>query len=159
MSNYDVSSKLHTDHLELEQAKFFINVLSKVALRVGNEEGSPLFVTVGDPSGAVDFYHYDAVSAVLHNVPTKVLELIVPPAKSLDLSKIITSSNNIAKYTIKINGAINKVKRSYFGASLNCNFEYNSYRLEEGDKIEVYAVHYNDNDTAEIEATIEGKLN
>lgn len=158
MSEYDLASKLKTDNRELEQAKFLVSAISRIALRVGNEEESPLFVTLSKPPRAVDFYHYDDVSAVLHNVYTKVSELIVPPGKILDLYKITASGSNVAKYTVQINGNINKVQRTYFGASLNCIFEYNKYRLMEGDKIEVYAVHYNDMDTAEIEATIEGAL-
>jgi hypothetical protein len=157
MADFDHTSMLRIPNEQLEQAKFKKTALDKIAVRVGNEEDSPLYVTFTDGTGEADAYIFDETADVDADVLTKILTYTVPPVTEFNISSIICSGDNTAKYTVKINDNSNKVKRSYYGATLNVEFNYNSFKLDAGDKVEVFVVHHAVM-AGDFEATIEGKV-
>jgi hypothetical protein len=157
MNDYDRSSRLLIANEDLEQLSFKITNAKKIAKRVSNDIDSPLFVTSVDTPSEEDVLVFDEAPAILKEVLTTVVNYIVPPTKVFYLDKIVGTGENIAKYSVKIDGVVRKVKRSYYGASLNVNFVYNSYKVNSGSEIILEVIH-NQDFIADFEGYIEGRL-
>lgn len=158
MSLPDISTVRDLDLDILRKAEHF-RLNNKVYVRVGNSDEVPLYVALtGDPNEE-DLQVFDEALSVTNGDEITVVEYIVPPAKVLSLDNILVSGSNVAKYTVLIDNLVNKIKYTYYGASLNENFDYNSYKLTAGTNIKVKVVHNNDlNHSGDFFATIEGKL-
>lgn len=157
-NDYDKASKTVLDTTELEQAKFKKTAEDKIAVRVGNEENNPLFVSIADNAIGIDTFEHDEALEVVKNIETLVASLVVPASKVFNLDQIEVSGENFAKYTIKLNAQINKIKRTHFGNGLNKTFTYNGINVASGVTIGVYVEHCSDSN-GDFEATIEGRLN
>lgn len=156
--DYDKSSKTVLDTNELEQAKFKKTAEDKIAIRVGNEQNSPLFVNVIDGAVGIDTFEQDEAVAVVKLVETLIASYVVPVGKVFNLDQIEVSGTNFAKYTIKLNAIVYKIKRTHYGNGLNKTFSYNSVNIASGVTIGVYVEHCNDSN-GDFEATIEGRIN
>lgn len=156
--SFDRASRLNIDGWLLDQLKFKKTASDKIAVRVGNEEDSPLYVTLTEGTGESDLLVYDEAVAVAKDLETKIVEYIVPPSTVLSLDKISASGENIGKYTVKKDGAIIKTKRTNYGSSLNVDFDFNSYELVAGEKLEVFITQVSLQGSSNHEATIEGKI-
>jgi hypothetical protein len=134
----------------------------KVYKRVGNADGSPLYVALSDDPLETELQAFEEILNVLPNTVNEIISYTVPVGKILNLDKIETSGDNVAKYTVKINGQVNKVARANIAASFNVNFNYNSVRLIEGETISVEVEHFGTigglGNNPDFNATIEGKL-
>lgn len=158
MDTYDRNSWLNIPHEELEHLRFKKTAEDKIAVRVANEENNPLFVSIADNAIGLDIQVYDEALAVVKNIESLIASYVVPVGKIFNLDQIEVSGQNFGKYTIKIDGANNKVKRTHFGNGLNKTFSYNGINVASGVTIAVYIEHYNDVN-GNFEATIEGRLN
>lgn len=158
--NFDRNSVLKLAFEELERARFFKTSKNKIGVRIGNEEGEPIYVTIVDDNNKVseDVSSYDKADLVPKLLPTLVNRYSVPPAKIFELDHIEASGENTAKYTILIDGLVNKVKYSYYGAALGVDFYYNALRLTGGQVVEVYVEHFVNDTPVDFHATIEGRL-
>lgn len=157
-NSYDKSSKTPLDVTELEQAKFKKTPENKIAVRVGNEENNPMFVSIADNAIGLDIQEYDEALNVAKNVETLIASYAVPAGKVFNLDQIEVSGQNFAKYTIKLDANINKVKRTHYGNGLNKTFGYNGISIAAGVTLYVYTEHCSDGN-GDFEATIEGRLN
>lgn len=155
---YDKSSRPKIANEDLEQAKFLKTLLDKIAVRVGNESGSPLYtqqVTAGDIGE--DVYEFNEDASVLQNDPTDLVSYTVPVGKVFYLDQISVSGEGYGKFTVSIAGSINKVKRTSWGDGFNADFKYNSFKVLAGETILVIIDNCGE-DTAPFEGTIEGRL-
>lgn len=160
IDNPDISSIIKCLDLDmLNKAKHY-RTGDKIIVRVGNSDsGEPLVVAISDDPREQDIFIYDEALAVPVNDSTQIISYTVPPAKVFNLDNIFIGGDNVAKYTVKINGAKNRVARTYYGSSLFENIRYNSYRLNAGDTITVEVIHYQDLlHNGDFETTIEGKI-
>lgn len=155
---YDKASKLKIDSWDLEHAKFKKTSQSKIATRIGNEPTDPIYtqqVTAGDIGQ--DIFEFNEDAAVELNDPVVLVSYQVPAGKVFYLDQIEASGEAYAKFTAKIDGSPNKVKRSSWGDGFNVEFSYNSFKVTEG-KIILLEVENCGEDTAPFEGTIEGRL-
>jgi len=157
MADYNFKSKLGIAREDLEQAKFKKTNDEKIAVRVGNEADSPLFCSLVTPYGSVAISIYDDTLSVPENTVTKLIEYVVAPGKVFKLYDILVSGDNIAKYTVKINGVVNKVLRTHYSSGLNETFKYDYLRLGTGDKLEVFVISKIEGNS-DYDVTIEGEL-
>ena len=155
---YDKTSRPQVANEDLEQAKFLKTLLDKIAVRIGNEQGSPLYtqqVTAGDIGE--DVYEFNEENAVELNDPITLVSYTVPAGKVFYLDNIDVSGESYAKFTVRLATNINKVKRTSWGDGFNTDFKYNSFKLTAGQAILV-EVNNCGEDTAPFEGTIEGRL-
>lgn len=158
MSLPDISTVRDLDLDILRKAEHF-RIGQKVFVRVGNDDDNPLYVAIADDPNEVDVQAYDEALSVPKNILTEILSYTVPPASVFNLDNILVSGSNVATYIVTINDVVNKVKRTYYGASLNENFSYNSYKIVAGVTIKIEVIHQNDlNHSGDFNATIEGKI-
>lgn len=158
MSNPDISTIRCLDLDALRKAEHFRRD-NKIYVRVGNSDADPLYITYADDPNESDLTSYDEALSVGINSLTEIISYIVPPSKILNLDLIEVSGDNVAKYIVTINGSTNKIKRTYYGNSLNATFNYNSFNVNAGEEVKVEVIHYNDlNESGDFNATIEGKI-
>ena len=158
--DFQRSSVLKIAFEELERARFLKTTDNKIAVRIGNNALAPLYVTNVDDNNlsSIDVSYYEKAELVPKLVETLVAMYLVPVGKIFNLDHIEASGENTAKYTIKINGQVNKVKYTYYGAPLNVDFNYNSYSLPASTLITVHVEHFINNGPVDFHATIEGRL-
>jgi len=83
---------------------------------------------------------YNEVSSVASFTPTTILSTVAG-GDSL-LKRVDVSGDNIATYELLINASIKDKRRSYFGNSLNCQFEFaEGLFINSGDVILVRVTH------------------
>jgi hypothetical protein len=157
---YDRSSVLKIAFEELERARFLKTSNEKIAIRIGNEEAAPLYVTTVDDNNqeTEDISYYDYAPLVSKLLPTLIAKFTVPLGKVFELDHIEASGENTAQYTVKIDGQVNKVKYSYYGASLNVDFFYNSLKILATKDVEIYVEHFVNDTPVDFHGTIEGRL-
>ena len=115
-----------------------------------NPDGSLNVNIVGGFGGTGITYSYisqfSEVNAVVPNVPTIISSYTVPVGKDGYLQRIDASGENIAKYTVYLNGNPIEIGRTYFGNSLNLDFNFTDsnelgINLVAGDLIELEVEH------------------
>lgn len=165
IDTYDTSSKLNIAHDDLEKARFLKNSKNKIAVRVGNEQSNPLYVTSVDDNNVTveELNIHDKAELVSKLIETLVVQYVVPPLKVLELDLIEGSGENTAKYTVKINDIPTRVKFSYYGASLNVDFNYNNgngngIKLPAGTKVELFVEHFVNDTPVDFFGSILGRL-
>lgn len=159
IDNPDISTIIKCLDLDMLNKARYFRKDDLIFTRVGNTDEHPLYVALADDPNEGDIFIFDDVSSVAVGDLTELITYIVPPAKVFNLDQIEVSGDNIAKYTVYINGDKNKIKRTWHGSSLNDTIKYNSFMLSAGDEIKVDVIHYNDLDmSGDFNATIEGKL-
>lgn len=102
-------------------------------------------IVMGSPVPMVTRNIFDEVTAVASGSETLIATFTVPLAKSGKIEKISASGENIAKYTVKLNGTPIDVRRTYWTGGFNVTFDYVSggdgYKLSPGDVVAVYVKH------------------
>ena len=108
-----------------------------------NPDGSINVVSSGN-SGVVET-EFDEINAVASGSEEEVVSFTAPVGKITNLNKIDYSGDNIAKFTVKINGVVEDIQRTYFGNSLNGTFDFgNGFKgldLIPGDEVKLYVIH------------------
>ena len=89
--NYDRASKLRIEYGDLEQAKFLLTELNKIALRIGNELGTPLF-TANSRNFNIREVEVTNTNEVEVNLP-KNLKGVIIKTRKIDRMKIATTSS------------------------------------------------------------------
>lgn len=88
---------------------------------------------------------YNEITNIASGASTTVVSYTVPGGSSATLEKITLSGENIAAYTLTINGSIIDKRRTYFGGALNTDFDYLSLGkgqlLVSGDVVTVTVLH------------------
>lgn len=89
---------------------------------------------------------YNEDGTVVTGVTADLVSYTVPVGKKAFLIRIEVSGENIAKYSVLVNSAVKSVKRTYYGSSLNENFEFGSgngsgFFLNAGDQVDVQVIH------------------
>lgn len=83
---------------------------------------------------------YNEVTSVVAGVTTVLNQIIV--SQNVLLQKIEFSGTNIAEYELVIDGNTEDKKRTYFGSSLNGNFDFNQgLSILNGQNVTIYVVH------------------
>lgn len=103
-----------------------------------NPDGSINVVFSG--SGGVTTSTFNEVLAVVGGITTLVVTYTA--AMGDLLQKVAYSGTNIAEYELVINGITQDKERTYFGNSLNGEFDFNAgLVLMVGDVVEVFVIH------------------
>lgn len=104
-----------------------------------NSDGS-LNVNVLTGSGRTLKSQYAEVLGVVAGITTLITSYIA--GSDVLLQKIAFSGTNIAEYELVVNSSTQDKKRTYFGNSLNGDFDFNSgIALIPGQLVEIYVVH------------------
>ena len=154
---YDKDSRLKIPFEDLEHVSYKKTASNKIAKRVSNDADNPLYVqSVADAPTGDDVYEFDSEAAVPEDSPTLLVRYEVPVGKVFYLDGITAGGENYAKFTVTINGQVNKVGRIDWGTGFNIFFKYNSYKITAGDAVEVIVENCSDG-SADFEGTIEGR--
>lgn len=89
---------------------------------------------------------FNEINSVASGTLTTIQTYTVPFGKSGYFQRVDTSGENIAKYTVKVNSGTVDVKRTYFGNSLNAEFDFLDsndlgINLVAGDVITIQVIH------------------
>jgi len=89
---------------------------------------------------------FNSINSVPNGVLTTLITYTVPLNKTSLLQRSQVSGENIAKYTLTINGAKAAVARTYFGGALNWDFDFttgqdNGLVLNPGDVVMIQVIH------------------
>lgn len=146
MSTLIPNSRVYTD-CEKNGFKF-----KAVRTKICQEDGEALKVDIG--TRGVSKYIRNEVNSVPINIETLVASYTIPAGKNFDLSKVICSGDNIARFIIKVNGDIVSSKRTWW-TNFNADFDLLELILVASDKVEVF-VENRGSTTETFEATIIG---
>jgi hypothetical protein len=85
---------------------------------------------------------YSVGSAILTTLGTYV----VPPSRNATLQKISCSGSNYGDYTLRLNGTVMEIQRTWYGASPNIEFNFetgnaNGLILQPGDTLLIQVIH------------------
>jgi len=108
--------------------------------------GNPIFVDIAANTPRLSVNQYNEVLAVVSGITTTIVTYTVPVGKTNALERISVSGENIALYTVLINGTPIDAQRTYFGGELNAQFEFMStgnfgVLLNAGDIVSVTVLH------------------
>lgn len=139
-----------------DQSTVKVNLTDSSGASVGTS-GSPIFVDFS-PS-AISVNAFNQVSAVPSGVLTQIVSYTVPALQQNVLERVSVSGENIALYTVLINGTPVDMQRTYFGGALNTQFDFTSSGnlgtvLSSGDVVSVTVLH-NRPDAADFESRIQ----
>jgi hypothetical protein len=103
-----------------------------------------LYVPPGSSVNTLNIYNEQ--SAITSGILTTLASYTTPISTNKKLQKIICSGDNVSKYLVYVNGSVIDLNRTYFGGSLNVDFDFTSandlgYGLSTGDLIEVKVIH------------------
>lgn len=121
------------------------NSLESLPVVIANDQSPITVLPEPDPTKQL-INKYNKVNNVINGITTSILTYTVPNSKRSVLEKIAVSGDNIAKYDILLNGDNLETKRTYFGSSLNADFDFTSKTslgtvLNSGDELTVNVVH------------------
>lgn len=89
---------------------------------------------------------FNSINAVMANMATTLVTYTVPTGKTSIVQRAAVSGENIAKYTLLINGNPQATLRTYFGGELNGYFEFTTGQdtgliVTAGDVISIEVIH------------------
>jgi hypothetical protein len=113
------------------------------------DSNNPIPVQVLNPTPPVTTTFktiFNQISSVPASISTLINSYTVPVGKTAKLEKIDISGSNISQYDLLINSILKARKRTYFGASLNDEFNFispnsNGLVLGAGDIIQIFTIH------------------
>jgi hypothetical protein len=105
---------------------------------IAQADGDAIKVELGNKGITKNIYN--DVNSVLPNTDTLVVSYTVPVGKKFDLNSATCSGENTAKFTVKINGAIIQVKRSWW-TEFNVDFDFREQILSAGDVVEIFVTN------------------
>lgn len=95
---------------------------------------------------AVPLVEYDDVTDLAKDTPTEVISYTVPAGKKLVLTRVTFGGDNIAFYTLKIDGITKDRFETYFGGPFGSSFEFDDlddgWPLPPGTVISVEVEHF-----------------
>lgn len=104
-----------------------------------NADGSINVVVQNTVSGTITT-QYNEITSIVSGVTTLITSYVAGTDEFLQ--KVEFSGSNIAEYELRINSVTQDKKRTYFGSSLNGNFDFNSgLSLVSGQSVQIYVVH------------------
>ena len=112
-----------------------------------NSDGSiNVYTTEVEAANEEEILQYAEVSSVAASVETTILTYTVPSGYVNYLHRIEVAGTNIAEYKIKINAVVKAKRYTYFGNSLNTEFDFTAgprrgYKVNAGDIITVTVLH------------------
>lgn len=119
-----------------------------------------ILAALGGSSGA-EIFEYGTATSVASNATVTVVSYTVPGASTFSLGHISASGDNIAIYTVLINGSPVAVKRSWF-TDYNIEFYFESTSnggpsVSAGDTVELQVTNFRPT-TGDFNGTIFGQL-
>lgn len=89
---------------------------------------------------------FNSITALIANMATTLVTYTVPNGKTAIVQRAVVSGENIAKYTLSVNGNPQATLRTYFGGELNGSFEFitgqdNGLVVAAGDVITIEVIH------------------
>ena len=139
---------------DLDKGAFKVDPDDKkiVYRRVCNESGDALLQQIieelgGEPTTTNNTINqYNEVNAINSGISTDINTYTTISTGTVYLQNVHVSGCNISEYSIKINGTTIDKKLTYFGGSLNENFNYTDttnkgYKLTAGDIVTVCVIH------------------
>jgi hypothetical protein len=144
--------------LDREFEKFVEAGLNETAVRVVVAGGS--FSTQDYSDQALNLF--DESLAVPGSTLSTIVSYVVPVGKKLLLSRVESSGENIATYSVLVDAATIAKQRTYFGSALNVEFNFYApssigYKISSGQTVQVKVIHSRPT-TADFEARIFGVL-
>lgn len=89
-----------------------------------NPDGSiNVNITPSNTSARIESF-FNEISAVPAATPTTIVTYTAPVGKISFLQKVFVSGENIAKFSVKLNGGVIDVRRTYFGGPFNEDFDF-----------------------------------
>ena len=118
-----------------------------------NPDGSINVVANITGGGKTTLSFYSEVTGIVNGITT--LLATYTTGTNQFLQKIEFSGTNIAEYELVVNGITQDKKRTYFGNSLNGNFDFTEgLQVPNGQTIQIFVVH-NRPDTGDFNARIQ----
>lgn len=121
-----------------------------------NAADDPLYVFVTTDSGSTPVLEYASISSLASGALTNIISYTVPSGKTLQLSKIEVSGDNVALYQVIINSNLKGIRRTSF-TKYNENFEFNNFKVGEGLNVIVKVIHSRP-ELSDFNATLIGSL-
>ncbi len=133
------------------------NSLPAKRVKVCQEPGEVLKVDlIEDGESGVATNTFNQISNVPSGTPTTVVSYTVPVGKTLYLKKAEASGNNRAKFTVKIAGSAEAIKRTWH-SDFNVEFDWSNLAVSAGVTI-LIEVEHNRSATNEFDGRILGSL-
>ena len=128
-----------------DQSTVKVNLTNPSGVSVGTS-GNPIYVVSSATLPATSINAYHEVLSVASGITTTIVAYTVPVGHENVLERISVSGENIALYTVLINGTPVDVQRTYFGGALNTQFQFMSTInygtvLNAGDIVSVTVLH------------------
>lgn len=119
---------------------------------------NPIFVEFPNNASRTPINQYNQALSVVSGITTLIVTYTVPLLQTNTLERISVSGENIALYTVLVNGIPIDTQRTYFGGELNAQFEFMStanlgFILNAGDIVTVNVLH-----TRPTSANFEGRI-
>lgn len=109
-----------------------------------NPDGS-LNVVLQTSGGETVISEFNEVNSVASGSLTDVVSYTVLPGSTIHLNKIDFSGDNIAKFSVDLNGTVIDKQRTYFGGALNGSFNFangsKGLLLNPGDVVTLKVIH------------------
>lgn len=134
--DHTVDSLGHFDSVRIGDGQYILDI---------NPDGS-INVRMDNAADETPVNPYDESPAVPAGAETPVLTYVVPAGKIAFLYRVEASGENIARYKVRINGAVLATRRTHHGSGLTTEFDFTTpnkraVELQEGDTIEILALH------------------
>lgn len=120
-----------------------------------NSTSGSLDVTIVNPGSSISFYN--EITAVAMASTATILTYTVPAGLTLDLTRVLVSSDSVSVVEIEFNGIANSKQRLTF-TDFNTDFNY-AYKLTSGTVITVIGNNQSAQGVASFNATLQGILN
>ena len=164
MSSINTRKTTGTFNATIQDGRFIIqdsngNEITLVDTGSGNY-AIPVQVGITLPSAVNNVF--GQALAVPTATPTTLVTYIVPLGKEFALLRVLCSGENVATYEVLVDGVVQGLQRTYFGADLNTEFDFSAledfgFRLTQGQVVTVRVTHDRP-DPANFEARIMGSI-
>jgi hypothetical protein len=140
-----------------DQSTVKVNLTNPSGVSVGTS-GNPIYVVSSAVIPATSINAYHEVLSVASGITTTIVTYTVTAGHENVLERVSVSGENIALYTVLINGIPVDTQRTYFGGALNAEFQFMSTInygtvLNAGDIVSVTVLH-----TRPYVANFEGRI-
>lgn len=150
-------SNVRTDN---EDNKFINNsdgdVCVNTCAEITNTASNPVPVEIVEGSIGTLFKLYNEISSVASSSTATVITHTVPAATTLIINRIEVSGENIAEYSVKIEGVTQVKKRSYWG-DFDRTFEFKELTVTAGQTIIVEVSNFRPS-SSDFNATLLGSI-
>ena len=127
-----------------------VNTVSEVS----NDASNPIPVEIVDGTIGANFDLYDEVLAVAGSSTATILTYMVPLGQTLTMRAAEVSGENVAEYTVKVDGVVKAKKRSYWG-DFDRTFNLQGVSATAGQTVTIEVNNFR-NSTGDFNATLLG---